>query len=309
MTIPVVDISGLYSPDLAARRGVAAELGAACRVIGFFYVQNHRIASDLLEATFQASKHFFSLDAETKGAVSIRHSKSYNGYFELEQEQLDLTAKPDRKEGFGISLELEAGDPRLHQPFRGPNQWPDIPGWRETLLSYFDECWSLGRRLHRGFSLDLGLEEMFFEDKLDAPLSGLRLLHYPPLPGGQPRTIPGAGEHTDYGNVTILAVDTVGGLQLKTRGGEWIDAPLIPGTLICNIGDCLMRWTNDTYVSTPHRVTVPTQDRYSLAFFLDPNPDAEVVPVIGGNQARERYPAISGADYLRSRVEPTHNLS
>ena len=191
------------------------------------------------------------------------------------------------------------------KPFRGVNFWPTIPGWRETVLDYYDACWALGRRIHRGFALDLGLAEDFFEDKLDAPLGTLRMLHYPPQPARQDRAPDsGAGTHTDYGNLTILATDGVAGLQVRARNGEWIDAPHIPGTFVCNIGDCLMRWTNDLYVSTPHRVAIPVRDRYSAAFFLDPNPDArvEVLPSCLEPGAAPKYPPTTGADYLRERL-------
>lgn len=306
MEVPIIDIKGLRSPVLAERQAVAKQLGAACRETGFFYAVGHGIKEAEIAETFAASKQFFALDAEEKAKVSFRNLEHYHGYVELMAEQLDPGAPADLKESFGIGLELAEGDPRISDPFRGRNQWPDLPGWRETVLRYFNACWDLGRLLHRGFSLDLGLEEMFFESKLDAPLAGLRLLHYPAASGADADNRPGAGKHTDYGNVTIVTVDKVGGLELQKRDGAWIEAPCIDGALICNIGDCLMRWTNDVYVSTPHRVIIPKSDRYSIAFFLDPNPEAEVVPVLGGEEARRKYPPVTGGEYLKSRLEATH---
>jgi isopenicillin N synthase-like dioxygenase len=307
LNVPVIDVERLSSQSLAERQAVAVELGAACRTIGFFYAVGHGISDESLRAVFGAAKQFFDLKAAQKRALSFRNSAHYHGYVELMGEQLDPDSPADMKESFGIGLELAPDDPRIHDPFRGANQWPQLPNWRDIVLRHFQACWDLGRRLHQGFSLDLGLDEMFFETKLDEPLAGLRLLHYPPASGlGLPDDRPGAGEHTDYGNVTILAVDGVGGLQLQTRDGTWIDAPSIDGALICNIGDCLMRWTNDVYVSTPHRVSIPQTDRYSIAFFLDPNPDALVIPVLGGDDAKRRYPPITGAEYLRSRLEATY---
>jgi isopenicillin N synthase-like dioxygenase len=115
--------------------------------------------------------------------------------------------------------------------------------------------------------------------------------------------------HTDYGNLTILATDGVAGLQVRARSGDWLDAPHIPGAFVCNIGDCLMRWTNDVYISTPHRVAIPVQDRYSVAFFLDPNPDArvEVLQSCIAPGAASRYRPTSGADYLRERLTATYD--
>jgi isopenicillin N synthase-like dioxygenase len=119
----------------------------------------------------------------------------------------------------------------------------------------------------------------------------------------------GAGVHTDYGNVTLLATDAAGGLMVRDRSGQWLDAPVIPGAFVCNIGDCLMRWTNDIYVSTPHKVvTPPGRDRYSIAFFLDPDPDARVacLPTCTDATRPMKYPPVSAADFLRSRLEPTY---
>ena len=109
-------------------------------------------------------------------------------------------------------------------------------------------------------------------------MATLRLLRYPGAARADDAI--GAGTHTDYGNLTLLATDDVGGLEVRTRDGEWIEAPALPGAFVVNIGDCLMRWTNDVYVSTPHRVVNRSaRERYSIAFFYDPNPDAEVAAI------------------------------
>ena len=158
---------------------------------------------------------------------------------------------------------------------------------------------------------DLGLEPDFFADKFDAPMATLRLLHYPPHPEGAEAGQIGAGTHTDYGNVTILLPDDVGGLEVRRRDGTWISAPTVPGAYVCNIGDCLMRWTNDTYVSTPHRVVNRGgRERYSVAFFFDPNPDATVACLPGCADGRPaKYAPISGADYLKSRLDATYEAA
>ena len=133
-------------------------------------------------------------------------------------------------------------------------------------------------------------------------MATLRFLHYPaPSRGADPQT--GAGAHTDYGNLTLLATDDVGGLEVRTRARQWIEAPVVPGAFVVNIGDCLMRWTNDLYVSTPHRVVHRARrERLSVAFFLDPNPDAVVaaLPGCAGPEQPARYPPVTGADYLAS---------
>lgn len=308
-TIPILDISALGATDLAARRAAAALLGEACRGPGFFLVTGHGIAPALVDGLFGAARALFALPEAEKAALSIRHSPHNRGYVALEEEQLDPSRPADRKEAFNIGLDLSPDHPEVLAgvPFRGPNLWPrDLPGFRESVLAYFDAAWALGRRLHRGFALDLGVEEEFFEGRLDRPLATLRLLRYPAAAGaGAPL---GAGEHTDYGNVTVLATSGVPGLEVRRRGGGWEEVPPVPGALVCNIGDCLMRWTNDVYASTPHRVRAPAEERLSAAFFLDPNPDAvvEALPGCTGPGNPPRYPPVTGADYLRERLDATY---
>ncbi len=301
--LPVIDVSPLLrGGDGAARRDVAPVLGRACREVGFFYCVGHGIAPATLRGAFAASRLLFALPDAARRALSMSVVGDNRGYSGLGEERLDLAAAPDRKESFNIGFEMAPDDPALaSEPFRGVNAWPDLPGWREEMLDYYDACLRLGIAIHRGFSLDLALPEDFFDRKLDRPLATLRLLRYPR--GGLAQDDgPGAVLNTDYGNITLLAVDGVAGLEVRRRDGVWLDAPSVDGAFICNIGDCLQRWSNDTYVSTPHRVRVPAEERYSIAFFLDPNPDAVIVPVVG----EPRYGETTGADYLRSRLEPTH---
>ena len=220
----------------------------------------------------------------------------------------------DLKEAFNIGLDLPADDPdvRAGRSFRAANLWPDVPGFRDTMLAYFTACHGLGVMLHRAFAQDLGLSPTFFDDKLDRPMAVLRLLHYPPAPNRVEAGQLGAGEHTDYGCVTLLATDGVGGLQVRTRSGQWLDAPHVPGAFVCNIGDCLMRWTNDIYVSTPHRVLSPAgRARYSVAFFLDPNPEADIacLPGCATPDRPARYAPIRGDAFLTARLSPTYEKS
>lgn len=310
MDIPVIDVSGLRAPTLADRQTVANALGAAARGPGFLYVANHGIDPALLARVFAAARAFFALPEPDKLALDIRRSPHNRGYAGAATEQLDETALPDRKEAFNVGLELPPDDAELlaDVPFRGVNVWPALPGWRATMLEYFAACMELGRLLHRGFALDLGIAEDFFSPLIDRPMATLRMLRYPPRDPAAPAEALGAGTHTDYGNITLLATDGVAGLQVRRRDGTWIEAPSIPGALVVNIGDLLMRWTNDIYVSTPHRVRQPDQERYSLAFFLDPNPDAvvEVLPACLRGGETPRYPRVTGAAYLRARLDATY---
>jgi len=298
------------SADEAA---VAAAIGDAARNIGFFYVSRHGIDADLVASVFDGAHRFFALSLEVKQRQSIARSPHNRGYVALEQENLDPDKPADLKEAFNIGLELAADDPRVvgGEPFRGVNLWPELPGWRETMLAYYDAVWALGRRLHRAIALDLGLDAGYFEDKLDQPMATLRLLRYPPQAAPPASGQVGAGAHYDYGDITLLLTDEVAGLEVRRRDGEWIAAPHVDGAFVCNIGDCLMRWTNDVYVSTPHRVVNRGgRERYSVAFFLDPNPDAEVacLPTCRSAGQPPRYPAIAAGDYLRQRLDATYGV-
>jgi isopenicillin N synthase-like dioxygenase len=309
--IPVIDIAHLVNGSPAQSHLVAAALGRACREVGFFYVTGHGIPAALRARVFDSSAAFFGGPAAIRQGASFSGPGGNRGYIQLGGEALDPSKPADVKEAFNIGLELAPDDPELlaRAPFRAANLWPQMPGFRDTMLDYFNRVWRLGRDLHRGFALDLGLPPDFFESKLDKPIATLRLLHYPPVKQPLSEGQLGAGVHTDYGNVTLLATDAVGGLMVQDRSGRWLDAPVIPDAFVCNIGDCLMRWSNDVYVSTPHKVvSPPSADRYSVAFFLDPNPEAmvECLPTCISAERPAKYAPITGADFLRSRLEPTY---
>lgn len=299
--IPLIDLSNLASPDAAARQAVAAELGRACREIGFFVITGHGVPAARIEDAFAASRELFALPREAKAPLAIATHGHNRGYVGLGVEALDEKTAPDLKEAYNLIWTDNAT--------RVPNIWPPIEGWQARAQAYFDAVLAVGQRLHRAFALDLGLDEHFFDDKVDAPLATLRFLHYPVRFGADaPRGQAGAGAHTDYGNVTLLATDGVAGLQVRRRDGAWLDVPALPGAFVCNIGDCLMRWSNDVYVSTPHRVQPPAAERYSIAFFLDPNPDArvEAIPTCVAPGAAPKYPPTTTAAYLKERFEATH---
>jgi len=296
--IPVLDWQR-YESD---REGFVTDLGQACRETGFFLLKGHGIAETLIGDVFAQADMFFGLPFEQKKPLDIRSNRHNRGWAAQGSEALDENSGlMDQKEAFNVGLDLEAFDPRVlaDEPFRGVNIWPDLPGFRDTMLAYYDAVLKLGVDLHAAFEWELGLEPGFFAPHFSAPMATLRVLHYPPSKDGI-----GAGAHTDYGSVTLLLTDGVGGLQVQPRGGDWVDVPHVPGAFVVNIGDCLMRWTNDIYVSTPHRVLPPKQQRRSVAFFLDPNPESVVAALPGTGAAK--YPPITGADYLRARLDATY---
>lgn len=307
--LPVISAAGLGSDDISVRRRTARTLGDACRQEGFFYVTDHGIPAELVASVFTNARRLFALPGDIKETLSIKRSPHNRGYIAMEDEKLNPDAGADHKEAFNIGTDLPADHPDViaGKPFRGVNFWPPLEGWREQVLNYFNACLELGRTLHRGFSLDLGLPEDFFARHLSRPIATLRMLRYPASAGQVSREDGGAGTHTDYGNITILATDGVAGLEVLNRKGEWIQAPSIPGAFVVNIGDCLMRWSNDTYVSTPHRVRPPQQERYSVAFFLEVNPESLVDPRDVMPEQPPKYEPITCADYLASRLNATYD--
>ena len=298
--LPVIDVADLGSDDRVARGRVAALIGRACREVGFFVVTGHGVAPSWVADTFAASAAFFAQPNAVKHALAIGRLGHNRGYVGTGVEALDEKVGADHKEAFNL-IWTDGVD-------RPANVWPDLPGFQAVVQRYFDAVLAVGRRLHSAFAIDLGVDEDFFADKIDRPQATLRLLHYPLPRADAPAGQVGAGTHTDYGNVTLLATDGVPGLQVRRRDGAWIDAPALPGAFVCNIGDCLMRWTNDIYLSTPHRVLKPSAERYSIALFVDPNPDAivEAIPACVPEGTPPRHPPISAHDYLQKRFASTY---
>ena len=310
--VPVIDLKPLRDGTHAGLTEVARNIGAAARDIGFFAVANHGIPDAVVDELFAAARAFFALPADVKAETPIERSPHYLGYARMALEKLDPNRPGDAKESFNIGRERRTDDPELGAglQFVGVNQWPRLPvAFRPALLAYFDRLCALGAALHRAVAVDLGMNADFFASHYDRSLSALRVLHYPPHPGTFDGTQYGAGPHTDYGGLTLLAQDDNGGLEVRRRDGEWIAVEPIPGTFVCNIGDALMRWTNDVYVSNAHRVVNRSgRERYSAAFFCEPNPDALIacIPGCAGPATAPKYAPILFGDYLRSRLEPTY---
>jgi len=316
--LPLIDVSALVA-GTAARDAVAAQIGAACRAHGFFYVTGHGVDPALVKRLEDLSHRFFDLPEETKMQWRMAlGGRAWRGYFPLGGEL--TSGRPDWKEGLYLGTELPATHPLVQAktPVHGPNLFPDVPGFRETILDYMAAVTQLGHWLMEGIALSLGLEAGYFAKRYTAdPLILFRLFNYPSQPVPEGLDVQwGVGEHTDYGLLTILHQDHIGGLAVHTPGG-WIDAPPIAGSFVCNIGDMLDRMTGGLYKSTPHRVKRNTSghDRLSFPLFFDPNFEARVQRIEGlaGAEARddsaERWDranvhAFSGryGDYLLAKV-------
>jgi isopenicillin N synthase-like dioxygenase len=280
-SLPVIDVGPLVARASAAERAeVAGQIQAACRQRGFFYVTGHGVPAGLLDQLAAASAEFFALSLADKLEIAMeRGGRAWRGYFPVGAEL--TSGRPDLKEGLYFGAELRADDPRVLAgvPLHGGNLFPrQVPRLRPLVLAYLDALTSLGQAVLAGVAQSLGLDGGYFATGYTAdPTILFRIFHYPPSPLETGDW--GVGEHTDYGLVTLLAQDDSGGLQVAAPEG-WIDAPPIPGTLVCNIGDMLDHLTGGWYRSTPHRVrNLSGRGRLSFPFFLDPGFDAEVPPL------------------------------
>jgi len=278
--LPVIDMSPLRTAaDGEARGDVARAIDRVCRDCGFFYVRGHGIAEDGFRRLDAASRRFFALPETEKAAIAMAlGGVAWRGWFPLGGEF--TSGRPDRKEGLYFGSELGPDHPRVRAgwPLHGANLWPrQVPELRACVLDYMAQATRAAAALMTGIARALDLEADYFATHYTAdPTVLFRIFRYPAC---QPDADWGVGEHTDYGLLTLLAQDAEGGLQVRTGTG-WIDAPPLPGTLVCNIGDMLDRLTGGVYRSTPHRVrNAGKRDRLSFPLFFDPDFAAEIEPL------------------------------
>ncbi len=277
--VPIIDVSPLWEEKGDVQK-VAEALRKACTEYGFFYIRNHGISEQLQQDLETLSHQFFQLDLTERMQIKMAlGGKAWRGFFPVKGEL--TSGKPDLKEGIYFGSELNETDSRVQAgwPMHGANLFPaQLPAFRDTVLTYIEVITKLGHQLMQGLSFSLGLDKDYFNTHFtNDPLTLFRIFHYPSAEKKpDDANLWGVGEHTDYGVLTILKQDSVGGLQIKSQG-EWLEAPYIPNTFVCNIGDMLERMTGGYYRSTPHRVkNRTTKSRLSFPFFFDPNFEAEM---------------------------------
>jgi len=287
--VPVIDVSAAHSPS--GRAQVSAAIGSACESSGFFTVVGHGVDQALIDSMYATSRAFFEQPAEEKAKVAVMPGT--HGFYAnagSASKSIGQDAPADLNEVFIASVRGDDGTAQRSQhadqsaPWAAVNRWPELPPeFRTVWQRYIAAMEALSRDLIGLFALALGLDEDFFADKIDNDMSTLAANYYypltePPLPGQLRK-----GPHTDWGNLTILYQDEVGGLQVEQKGHGWRDVPYTPGSFVINIGDLMAFWSAGRWVSTLHRVCNPveghTNSRVTVPFFHMPNFDARIEPL------------------------------
>ena len=301
MSIPVVDLQS---------HSAISDLIDAYSTVGFAYLVNHGIDQTLVDEVFAASAVFHALPREAKMAVEL--NEIHRGFIPIntstdKNSSVAEVTKPNQSESFMMMREDAPGSrPTRHGAYlAGPNQWPeDLPGFRQALERYDDQMSLLGRRLVGLIGEGLGDHAGELAAAFQTPTTWLRLLHYPPQAPASDADLFGSAPHNDFGFLTLLAQDDVGGLQVQTVDGEWVDVPPKPGAFVMNVGDMLHRWSNGKLLSTPHRVINRSgRERYSCPFFFDPNVATVISPLASCCERGADFEAIVFGSFLRAELE------
>ena len=302
--LPVIDLSSASSPE--DRKAIGKQLVTSVETIGFFYVVGHGIDPTLMKNAFDSSREFFSLTEDQKQTIAVNQAQ--RGWMRKGLTRLEGSASADVKEVFFWGREVSEDDPDVLQqlPLVSPNQWPELvlPNFKANVLEYYQAVMALGSSLLECIAYGLDQYPEVFRQKYTKPLGRGQLVYYPPISSDDLACNSySAAPHTDFGVLTILLQDSLGGLQARHQNGEWIDVPPIEGSLICNIGDLLERWTNGRLKSTAHRVlNTSGKQRFSIPVFFDPNSDAWIDPQDFQTLRNGKVlPPVKAGEYIASK--------
>jgi len=320
-TVPLIDISPFLADSQSGRRQVARAVADACEDIGFFAITGHGVSAEITNRLRRLSHEFFELPEDEKARAIHPVPGTPRGHRVFAGEALGKTmgrdAPADFKEFYHFSRDHWPDDD-YHcgaegQQYFIPNLWPDHPaGFADAAMAYYRETEKLSFVMMRIAALALDLPEEFFQDKINEHVTAMRINHYPAKAPGAAAGQIRAGEHTDYGMFTLLMGEQgSGGLEVRTRSGDWIPVETRPDIFVLNVGDLLMRWTNDTWISNLHRVVNPpagaelTEGRISIGFFQQPNYDAmiECIPSCVGPDNPARYAPVRSGNYRDVKYE------
>ncbi|CAG8260614.1 unnamed protein product [Penicillium nalgiovense] len=320
---PIIDFAPFYAND-STKEDLIHQIRRACEQFGFFQLINHAIPTELQTAVLQHSSEFFNLPLEAKEKYNQATGGFNRGYERLRSQNFEKRTKGDLKEGFYLGKDLPLDDAYVVQrrfgqgPNKYPSEVPDPKGFRRVMDEYHDAMIELAVAIMQVIAHTLGLNEDFFGDFCDHPVSILRLLHYPSqeadasdLERGTKAGL-GIGAHTDFGAITMLLQDDTGGLQVwNNLSSEWVDVTPVPGAYVVNLGNMMMRWTNNRYLSNLHRViNISGKERYSIPFFFSGNPNHTIQCLPGcEDEESARYPPITVHEWMAGRYADTYGTS
>jgi isopenicillin N synthase-like dioxygenase len=305
-TIPVIDLGPYLAGEPGALDRTAKELRFALTEIGFYFIVNHGVAREKIQATFEQVKRFHAQPLDKK--LELKLDPHNTGYLPMRGNTLRTSTvqagtKPNLNEAFFVKREMPADHPDVlaNRRYRGTNRWPtDLPGFREVVVDYCDTMERLVQKMVRLYARALDLPAEYFDTPFKDCQYSLRMTHYPHQDGPVVDEF-GLAPHTDTSFLTLLAPNDVPGLSIRTQSGNWIDAPAIPDAYVVNGGQMLQRWTNDVFLATPHRaVNRSGSERYAIPFFCDSNIDWPVaaVPTTVGPDKPPKYPTTYYSDYM-----------
>ncbi|KAH7378230.1 putative oxidoreductase [Pyrenochaeta sp. MPI-SDFR-AT-0127] len=320
-TIPLIDFSAFHSDDTETKQSLVAQIGAACRHSGFFQIINHGISESLQQELLSCSEELFSLPIDIKEKYNKDIDGFNRGYERLRSQNFEKRTQGDLKEGYYFGLDLPLSHPKVTAGTfgLGPNKYPqhvkNPDHFKRTIDTYHASMRKLSENLFRTLCKTLDVEDSWVPELTETPIAVLRLLHYPPQSPHASELERGIGAHTDFGAITILLQDQVGGLQVLDRITQtWVDVNPTPGALVVNLGNLMMRWTNDRYISNLHRVINRSGcERYSVPFFFSGNPDflVKCFPQFeaNGEQGRAKYPPVTVGEWISGRYADTYGTS
>jgi isopenicillin N synthase-like dioxygenase len=300
--ISKVDLENLNSFTPEKLQMAVAKVHDSLSQNGFMLLSNVGVDQALLARVFEQSRLFFSRTGDEKENFLYGSAAENFGYQGLEKESLDPSSpRPDFKETFTMRNLRGRGDQ--------DGKWPSST-FRQVMVEFYDNCFQAVALLQRLLASKAGVEAEFFHDLHSGENVTLRLLHYPAMPiESEGLHQWGAGAHTDYGMLTLLFQDRIAGLQVLDRSDHWLEVVTEPGEVVVNTGDLMERWSNGQYPSTLHRVKCkPNQERYSIAFFSDPDSETEidVLPAFLEKGSETRYPPIKAGEHIQRKLEATH---
>lgn len=299
--LPLIDISGIRTGDKDRLRVIADEIGQAAREIGFFRIIGHGIDLGLVERTYKQAERFFAMPDEYKRAHYIGLSTNHRGYVPF-TEKGDYPDEVNRSyEAFDLGVDLPHDDPDYLSGNRllGPNVWPDVPGFKQTVSTYYGQISALGRMISSVLEMHLGLRPGSMTEQMTKPISQLRLLHYVRRSNEVDTKSVNMGAHTDYECLTLLHTRNAG-LQVMTAEDQWIDVPVDHRVYVVNIGDMMEAWTNGLLRSTPHRVLNISPERFSMPYFVAANHGTLIRPFpdLVDPNAPSQYEPFRAGDHL-----------